>query len=144
MKGTHLQDQLPWFWTIQIYTNWIFFSANLLAISILLWTLKLKIDLPALFSLLIFLLASMIHVLLNFVGGEHQYICEAIDVSCQFLINISILFFILEMYIIKIKLASETYQENQIKSRRVIVVRRIACGFQIVTGSLLVLNILFL
>ncbi len=86
----------------------------------------------------------MIHVLLNFVGGEHKYICEAIDVSCQFLINISILFFILEMYLIKIKLASETYKENQIKSRRVIVVRRIACGFQIVTGSLLVLNILFL
>ena len=64
--------------------------------------------------------------------------------SCQFLINISILFFILEMYLIKIKLASETYNENQIKSRRVIVVRRIACGFQIVTGLLLVLNILFL
>jgi hypothetical protein len=89
----------------------------------------------------------MIHVIINFISEQENnyvFICEAIDVICQFLINISILYFILEMYLIKIKLVSETYRENFVKTKRAINVRRIACGYQLVTGSFLVVNILLL
>ena len=42
----------------------------------------------------------MIHVIINFTSendSNQMLICESIDVTCQFLINISILYFILEM-----------------------------------------------
>ncbi len=61
-----------WFWSLQIYTNWIFFCANLSAVTYLLWSLRLKLDYPALFTLTIFVLASMILVVTNFVEDDDK------------------------------------------------------------------------
>lgn len=133
-----------WFWSFQTYTNWIFFCVNFLAVTLLLWSLKFKIDCPALFTLTVFVLASMIQVAINFVGQENYLFSDSINVGCQYLINLSLVYFILEMILIRIKLTSETYSEHQVKARRVLIIRRVACTFQIVTGLTQMTNIALL
>ena len=76
-----MKNNIPWYWTLSLYTNWVLFLVIFLAELTLLLKLKFKIDFAAKLTLAFFLFGAVVNLSQTFINPENSFSDSGVNIS---------------------------------------------------------------